>query len=141
MKNVLKYVHPGGGALQMLFRKFFRNNLVYLVFVFWVVFTVQYKMITNSLPYSNHVDEGAIFSRAIIIMKTGDFNPHFFNYPSLPIYLATFGTTLGFFKSASNLEIKKLSELSPQVYPYFSRCLKKPFIKFYPKIFSILTLD
>ena len=33
------------------------------------------------------VDEPEIVGRAVHIIKTGDFNPHFFDYPSLYIYV------------------------------------------------------
>lgn len=39
------------------------------------------------IPYALGVDEPEILDRAVRIIKTGDFNPHFFDYPSLYIYL------------------------------------------------------
>src|ERR1700730_3238542 len=33
------------------------------------------------------VDEPLIAERAIHIMRTGDFNPHFFDYPALYLYV------------------------------------------------------
>ena len=39
------------------------------------------------LPYLAHTDEPTQYNPAITILKTGDLNPHFFNYPSLTIYL------------------------------------------------------
>lgn len=39
------------------------------------------------LPYLHHWDEPQIASRAIHMMQTGSFDPDFFNYGSLPIYL------------------------------------------------------
>ena len=39
------------------------------------------------LPYVAHTDEPTQYNPAIRILTTGDLNPHFFNYPSLPIYL------------------------------------------------------
>lgn len=39
------------------------------------------------LPYRIGVDEPAIADRAIIMMRTGDFNPHFFDYGGLYIYM------------------------------------------------------
>lgn len=38
-------------------------------------------------PYPQHPDESRITLRAAGIVATGDLNPHFFKYPSLPIYL------------------------------------------------------
>jgi 4-amino-4-deoxy-L-arabinose transferase-like glycosyltransferase len=41
------------------------------------------------LPYLTHPDEPGYVSIAQNIFKTGDLNPHFFNYPSLFFYLNT----------------------------------------------------
>ncbi len=37
-------------------------------------------------PLTIHPDERRVVETALGIKKTGDLNPHFFNYPSLPIY-------------------------------------------------------
>lgn len=37
-------------------------------------------------PLTIHPDERKVVETALTIKKTGDLNPHFFNYPSLPIY-------------------------------------------------------
>jgi 4-amino-4-deoxy-L-arabinose transferase-like glycosyltransferase len=39
------------------------------------------------LPYVAHADEHTQYNPAIHIIQTGDLNPHFFNYPSLTIYV------------------------------------------------------
>lgn len=39
------------------------------------------------LPYLAHTDEPTQYNPAVNIVTTGDLNPHFFNYPSLTIYL------------------------------------------------------
>lgn len=105
-----------------------------LLLSFIIVFSIQSKMINNTLPYSVNVDEDRFVAVPFSIMQTGDFNPHFFNYPTLPIYLTTIGTTIGFFKSASALETKNLKDLSTDIYPYF----KHPSIIKYPKLLFIL---
>ena len=39
------------------------------------------------LPYLSHWDEPFVANRALEILRTGDFNPRFFNYGSLVLYL------------------------------------------------------
>lgn len=39
------------------------------------------------LPYLAHWDEPFVANRALEILRTGDLNPHFFNYGSLVVYL------------------------------------------------------
>lgn len=39
------------------------------------------------IPYALGIDEPQIMERAVRMMKTGDFNPRFFDWPSLTIYV------------------------------------------------------
>ena len=110
-----------------------------------LAFGLQYQMMSNTLPYPGHVDEGALFSTAINIMKSGDFDPDFYQYPSLPIYLTTFGATVGFLQSASSLESKKLAEISSQTFPHFKqitvvKSAKALFLLFSSAVFGFLVL-
>ncbi|HEY3176307.1 MAG TPA: glycosyltransferase family 39 protein [Candidatus Polarisedimenticolia bacterium] len=41
----------------------------------------------EGLPYLHHFDEPQVASTALQIMRSGDLNPHFFNYGSLLIYM------------------------------------------------------
>ncbi len=71
------------------FKKWFKSNyfnlLLGLVIVF--AFVLRYVRTNLGLPYTYYWDEYQVASNAIKIMKTGDFNPHFFIYGSLMIYL------------------------------------------------------
>ncbi len=48
---------------------------------------IRYQGITFGLPLAPHPDELLIINKASSIVKNADFNPHFFNYPSLFIYM------------------------------------------------------
>ena len=39
------------------------------------------------IPHNVGVDEPQIMNRVVAMMRTGDFNPHFFDWPSLTFYL------------------------------------------------------
>ena len=41
---------------------------------------LRITMIDNALPYPGHEDEGNLTQRGCNILKTGDFNPHYFHY-------------------------------------------------------------
>jgi hypothetical protein len=101
---------------------------------------VRLCLIYASLPYLHHVDETVLMVPASAMLRTGDLNPHSYLYPSLPIYLTAAGITAGFFKAASNLEIKNTSELGRFDYPYYTQ----PGIAAVPKILfaflSVLTM-
>jgi 4-amino-4-deoxy-L-arabinose transferase-like glycosyltransferase len=52
------------------------------------------------IPYALGVDEPEIMERAVRMMKTGEFNPHFFDWPSLTIYLQFLLSCLTFLRGA-----------------------------------------
>jgi len=69
----------------------------------WVIFGLtlaalglgRLRAVVGTLPYSQHVDEGFLTHQAVSILRSGDANPHFFRYPSLPIYLTTLTMKVG----------------------------------------------
>ena len=68
---------------------------------------LRFWNLDSGIPHAVGVDEPQIMERAVRMMKTGDFNPHFFDWPSLTIYVhlavscATFlaGSTRGLWSS------------------------------------------
>lgn len=48
---------------------------------------LRFWQIGSGVPFSLGVDEPEIMDRAVRMMKTADFNPHFFDWPSLTMYL------------------------------------------------------
>mgnify|MGYP003578118008 FL=1 len=45
--------------------------------------------IDDGIPYTVGVDEPEIIDRAVRMMKTADFNPHFYDYPGFTFYFHT----------------------------------------------------
>lgn len=52
-----------------------------------VAFVLRAWQAGSSLPWVPHPDEPAIMNVVMRMLRTGDLNPHFFDYPSLWIYL------------------------------------------------------
>ncbi len=63
-----------------------RRSLVGLGAVLGVAAVLRYWTINAGIPYAVSTDEPQIMSRVLRMMQTGDFNPHFFDYPSLYLY-------------------------------------------------------
>ncbi len=62
--------------------------LVVLCLLIVLAFGVRCWGARFGLPeYSYHPDEHAIVDRATAMLQTGDYNPHWFNYPSTYIYI------------------------------------------------------
>jgi 4-amino-4-deoxy-L-arabinose transferase-like glycosyltransferase len=49
--------------------------------------TLRFWALAQGVPFALGVDEPEVMERAVRMMKTGDFNPHFFDYPSLYMYV------------------------------------------------------
>src|SRR4030088_2615616 len=60
---------------------------------------LRFWALPQGVPFSPGVDEPEVMERAVRMMKTGDFNPHFFDYPTLYMYIqaavATFRFVIG----------------------------------------------
>ena len=67
----------------------------------------------QELPYLAHTDEPTQYNPAIRIIKTGDLNPHFFNYPSLTIYIDTVVLYLGFLVGRLLGAFESVADLQP----------------------------
>jgi 4-amino-4-deoxy-L-arabinose transferase-like glycosyltransferase len=60
---------------------------VLLAVVIAAGFLLRARGTTFGFPLTVHPDEPAVVERAVEMVATGDPNPHFFNYPTAPIYL------------------------------------------------------
>lgn len=63
---------------------------------------VRFWALGAHLPFSPGVDEPEVMERAVRMMKTGDLNPHFFDYPSLYMYVEAIASTLRFLVGATH---------------------------------------
>src|SRR6478672_5440181 len=43
--------------------------------------------LTAGVPYAVGIDEPQVIDRAVRILRTGDWNPHIFDYPTLVVYV------------------------------------------------------
>jgi len=62
-------------------------HLVLLIIILGIAFSVRIKGIWFGYPLPVHPDEPHLVERALNMVRTGDLNPHFFNYPTLNMYL------------------------------------------------------
>lgn len=80
---------------------------------------LRLQVIEKSLPYPQHVDETFLSNNAANMLRTGDFNPHFFMYPGLPIYLTAAAMSYGYLDAANHLELKSTREIGSVNVPYY----------------------
>lgn len=90
---------PGAGSL---FRASSQMTLLGLALLFLVALLLRAWGARFGLPeYIFHPDEHAIVERAASILRTGDYSPHWFNYPSAYIYLQALAYVPYFLVSAA----------------------------------------
>ena len=66
------------------------------------------------LPYSLGVDEPEIMNRAVGMMKSGDFNPRFYDYPAFYIYVQIAVACVRFLAGAMTGEWFSLADAPPE---------------------------
>lgn len=67
--------------------------------------------IGQGIPFALGVDEPEIIERVLRMMRTGDFHPHFFDYPTLYIYVQLIVACVGFVIRAAAGAVQPLYEL------------------------------
>ena len=89
-----------------------RRSTVSLAAILIVAAVLRFLALGSGIPHAIGVDEPQIVNRAIIMMRTGDFNPHFFDYPTLYIYVQLMVATLRFMSGAMSGEWGSLAQVS-----------------------------
>jgi len=67
-----------------------RTESILVALILLVALSVRMWGIDHKLPYMYHPDEPKYVAISQGMFKTGDLNPHFFNYPSLFFYINSF---------------------------------------------------
>ena len=64
-----------------------RGHLVLLTLIVVLGAVLRFTALGQGIPFAIGVDEPEIVERAVRMMKTGDFDPHLFDYPGPYIYI------------------------------------------------------
>jgi 4-amino-4-deoxy-L-arabinose transferase-like glycosyltransferase len=94
--------------LKIIFKT--REWLV-LCLVLCLAYYLRILGIQSGLPYTWHIDEPQVLHTALRILKTGDYNPHFFHYPTLIIYFQTLNAILCYFHAIGHQLLSSLTEI------------------------------
>ncbi|WP_347986182.1 glycosyltransferase family 39 protein [Methylomonas sp. AM2-LC] len=74
---------------QLTYALSLTQQRVIITMIFCAGLILRLQSIRFGYPLSTHPDEPTLVNIALGILNTADLNPHFFNYPSLVIYLQT----------------------------------------------------
>ena len=75
------------------------------------------------IPFNVGVDEPEIMSRVVQMMRTGDFNPHFFDYPGLYFYVQLGVAVLRFLIGATLGHWTALDQVDPSDFYLWGRAV------------------
>jgi 4-amino-4-deoxy-L-arabinose transferase-like glycosyltransferase len=89
-----------------------RQSIVMLAIILAVAAMLRFVGIGSGIPFNIGVDEPEIMDRAVRMMQTGDFNPHFFDYPGLYFYVQLVVACLRFLAGATAGEWTSLDQVT-----------------------------
>jgi 4-amino-4-deoxy-L-arabinose transferase-like glycosyltransferase len=86
-------------------------------------FALRAWHLNHGIPYGVGVDEPVIIGRILQMMRSGDYNPHFFDYPGLYIYLQLLVGIARFMWGAMAGEWRSLAGAAPEAFYLWGRSL------------------
>jgi len=94
-----------------------------LAFALIVAALLRFWALPQGVPFSVQVDEPEVLLRAVRMMKTSDFNPHFFDYPTLYMYLQAMVAMMRFLVGAMQGKWAALSQAPPEAFYVWGRAV------------------
>lgn len=97
-------------------RALFRTHAsgIALSLVLLVALVLRLVGLRFGLPYIYHPDEPAIIGPVRVMMQTGDFNPHWFNWPSFYIYIQLAVASARYFYGVSKGQFDAVTGMAMQ---------------------------
>lgn len=77
-----------------------RRSTVLLAAILVIAAVLRFWRLGAGIPFAVSVDEPEIVTRAIQMMRSGDYNPRFFDYPTLYIYVQLLAAVVWFLAGA-----------------------------------------
>ena len=87
------------------------NGLIGLALVLCIAAWLRVPFITSGLPFFALEDEAHHFQRTVEMVKTGSFNPEYFNKPSLHFYLRMPVVAAAFVSAVKAGEIRRVDQM------------------------------
>jgi 4-amino-4-deoxy-L-arabinose transferase-like glycosyltransferase len=100
-----------------------RRSTLTLAGILLVAALLRFWGLGAGIPYAIGVDEPEIMARAVQMMRTGDYNPHFFHYPGLYIHLQFAVATARFLVGATRGEWHSLEQVGPEDFYLWGRAV------------------
>lgn len=94
-----------------------------LALILGVGFALRVAHLGSGIPFAVGVDEPAIMTTVVRILKSGDFNPRFFEYPTGYIYVQTGVAIVNFLVGAMRHSWKAVEQVAPADFYHWGRAV------------------
>jgi 4-amino-4-deoxy-L-arabinose transferase-like glycosyltransferase len=84
---------------------------------------LRFWALPQGVPFSVQVDEPEVMLRAVRMMRTGDLNPHFFDYPTLYMYVQALVAVVRFLIGAMRGQWASLAQAPPEAFYVWGRAV------------------
>ena len=92
-----------------------------LALVLAAAFVLRFAHLSSGIPYAVGIDEPAIMTTVVRILKSGSFNPHFFEYPTGYIYVQLGVAIVNFLFGAMQHTWKAVEQVGPSDFYLWGR--------------------
>lgn len=104
-----------------------RRASVSLAAILLAAAALRFHGLGAGIPHAIGVDEPEIMNRATGMMRSGDFNPHFFDYPSLYIYVQLAAASARFIAGAMAGQWQSLGDVTAADFYLWGRAVTAAF--------------
>jgi 4-amino-4-deoxy-L-arabinose transferase-like glycosyltransferase len=84
---------------------------------------LRFWALPSGVPFAVQIDEPEVMERAVRMMRTGDFGPHFFDYPALYMYVQAVASVARFLIGAMRGEWASLAQASTEHFYVWGRAV------------------
>jgi 4-amino-4-deoxy-L-arabinose transferase-like glycosyltransferase len=98
-----------------------RSSMAGLGVVLAAAAVLRFWGLGSGIPFAVGTDEPEIMTRVVRMMQTGDFNPHFFDYPTLYIYVQLVVACIRFVLGASSGLWASLTQVTADNFYFWGR--------------------
>jgi 4-amino-4-deoxy-L-arabinose transferase-like glycosyltransferase len=100
-----------------------RQSVITIGIILILAAMLRFVGLGSGIPFNIGVDEPEIMDRAVRMMRTGDFNPHFFDYPGLYFYAQLVVAVLRFLAGATAGEWTSLDQVESSDFYLWGRAV------------------
>jgi 4-amino-4-deoxy-L-arabinose transferase-like glycosyltransferase len=100
-----------------------RQSVVTLAIILLVAALLRFVALGAGIPFNIGVDEPEVMNRVVQMMRTGDLNPHFFDYPGFYFYIQLVVACLRFLAGATAGHWTSLEQVTTADFYFWGRAV------------------